>query len=101
GIRDFHVTGVQTCALPISGVSANPFLDPAFTIHWSLHTPDQIESAIEAAIADGQAAIDTIAALPLADVTFDNTFLALEQAGELLDRKSVVKGKKRSRADTT
>ena len=67
-------------------MSANPFLDPAFTIHWSLHTPDQIESAIEAAIADGQAAIDTIAALPLADVTFDNTFLALEQAGELLNQ---------------
>src|SRR5215208_4110898 len=24
GIRDGHVTGVQTCALPISGLSANP-----------------------------------------------------------------------------
>src|SRR5690606_40933123 len=24
GIRDFHVTGVQTCALPISGVHLEP-----------------------------------------------------------------------------
>src|SRR5690606_5432896 len=29
GIRDFHVTGVQTCALPISGGSANALLRPA------------------------------------------------------------------------
>src|SRR5690606_29458096 len=26
GIRDFHVTGVQTCALPISGAAAGPEL---------------------------------------------------------------------------
>src|SRR5690606_39475168 len=25
GIRDFHVTGVQTCALPISGFRVRPF----------------------------------------------------------------------------
>src|SRR5690606_40322918 len=27
GIRDFHVTGVQTCALPISSEAANSFHD--------------------------------------------------------------------------
>src|SRR5207302_2950534 len=28
GIRDFHVTGVQTCALPISGRGRNPSARP-------------------------------------------------------------------------
>src|SRR5207253_6146624 len=27
GMRDGHVTGVQTCALPIFGPAASPFLD--------------------------------------------------------------------------
>ncbi|MFH1497661.1 MAG: M3 family metallopeptidase [Verrucomicrobiota bacterium] len=65
--------------------TANPFLDPAFNINWSQHTADQIQPAIEAALTEGQAAIDAIAALPLADVTFENTFLALEAAGESLN----------------
>src|SRR5690606_39731122 len=26
GIRDFHVTGVQTCALPISGLNCRPVI---------------------------------------------------------------------------
>src|SRR5690606_40820983 len=29
GIRDFHVTGVQTCALPISGSVTNSYVDPS------------------------------------------------------------------------
>src|SRR5690606_41115892 len=29
GIRDFHVTGVQTCALPISPMNANIYHNPA------------------------------------------------------------------------
>src|SRR6266511_4443003 len=28
GIRDFHVTGVQTCALPISGIDFEPGAPP-------------------------------------------------------------------------
>src|SRR5690606_41169004 len=33
GIRDFHVTGVQTCALPISAAAAETFgFDAAYSI---------------------------------------------------------------------
>src|SRR5690606_39368483 len=34
GIRDFHVTGVQTCALPISGEGAAAVY--AGTFHWRI-----------------------------------------------------------------
>src|SRR5690606_40110057 len=32
GIRDFHVTGVQTCALPISAVASARSMNPARTL---------------------------------------------------------------------
>jgi len=63
---------------------SNPFLSLDFDIDWSVHTSDQIEPAIRQALADSQAAIDAIAALPLGETTYENTFLALEQATELL-----------------
>jgi oligopeptidase A len=65
-------------------MSSNPFLSPEFTINWAAHTPEHIEPAIEQALADSQAAIDTIAQLPLEDTTFENTFVALEDSTELL-----------------
>src|SRR5690606_40248719 len=34
GIRDFHVTGVQTCALPISGVVALLMLGIILALLW-------------------------------------------------------------------
>ncbi len=64
---------------------SNPFLDPAFAIRWSAHEPKFIVPAIEEALAGAQAAIDKIAHRPLAEVTFENTFLALEGATELLN----------------
>ena len=63
----------------------NPFNSPDFDIKWSAHTPDLIEPAIREALATGQAAIDAIAALPLDQVTYRNTFLALEAATEMLN----------------
>ena len=66
-------------------MSPNPFLDPSFLIRWSAHTPDQIQPAVEAALAEAQASIDAIAAVAPADATFENTFLALERAGERLN----------------
>ncbi len=86
-----HRAILRLTLLVVAGVilgnvsSANPFLDSSFNINWSLHTPDLIESAIEAALTEGQAAIDAIASLPLDQVTFANTFLALEEAGESLN----------------
>ncbi len=66
-------------------MSANPFLDPSFLIRWSAHTPDQIAPAIESALVAAQAAIDTIARINPEAATFENTFLALEKAGESLN----------------
>src|SRR5690606_40972543 len=34
GIRDFHVTGVQTCALPISFSPAGKRIKPRFSACW-------------------------------------------------------------------
>ena len=62
----------------------NPFLSPDFLINWPAHTADHIEPAIKQALADGQAAIDAIAGLPLDQLTYANTFLALEDTTESL-----------------
>src|SRR5437870_13332340 len=49
GIRDGHVTGVQTCALPISGAPANFFrstgLWPAQLLRAAVHQAHEIQSA--------------------------------------------------------
>ncbi len=63
----------------------NPFLSRAFHIPWSQLRPDQVGPAVEAALADAEAAIATITALPPAAADYANTFLALEQATELLN----------------
>src|SRR5690606_40875569 len=39
GIRDFHVTGVQTCALPISGVNHRD----CYICHFLLHTDKAVD----------------------------------------------------------
>ena len=66
-------------------MATNPFLDPAFEIRWSQHTPELIAPAIESALTTAQSAIDAIAAGDLATLTYDNTFLALERATEELN----------------
>ena len=66
-------------------MATNPFLDTAFEVRWSQHTPELIAPAIEAAIARAQASIDAIATRDLATLTYDNTFLALERATEELN----------------
>jgi oligopeptidase A len=63
---------------------ANPFLETDFEIRWSQLTPELIAPAIEQALADAQASIDRIAAIELSEVSFENTFLALEKATEVL-----------------
>ena len=62
----------------------NPFLDPAFHIRWSALTPPLVAPAIDAALARAQAQVDAIAQRDPRELTFENTFLALEQATEEL-----------------
>ena len=66
--------------------SPNPFLDPGFEIRWSQLTPELIEPAITQAIARAQSAIDGIAARDPGTLTYENSFLALEQATEELNQ---------------
>ena len=66
-------------------VDTHPFLDNTFAIRWSQHTPELIAPAIESALAGAQSAIDVIAQRDLAELTYDNTFLALERASEELN----------------
>jgi len=63
----------------------NPFLAPDFHIPWRQLKPDQIEPAVTTALRRAAEQIDAIAGLPLATVTYDNTFLALEKATEELN----------------
>ncbi len=66
-------------------MAENPFLDPAFHIRWSALTPDLVAPAIEAALGRAQAAIEAIASGDRRELTFENTFLALERATEELN----------------
>lgn len=63
----------------------NPFLDSAFEIEWSALTPDQIEPAIEVALDSAKQAVDGIASQDIAAVSYESTFLALENATEGLN----------------
>ena len=67
-------------------MSINAFLDPEFQIRWSALTPDQVAPAIEAALGRAQGAIDAIANRDPGAVSYENTFLALEDATEELTR---------------
>jgi oligopeptidase A len=62
----------------------NPFLDPSFQIAWSALKPELVVPAIDAALARAEKAVDAIARLDLAAVTYDSTFMALERATEEL-----------------
>src|SRR5690606_41173666 len=74
GIRDFHVTGVQTCALPIF-IPVVPDL-PRLRLQ-ALHTADAGEAFRLAAVGDARGAFN-IAADPVLDPA--------ELAGLLVDR---------------
>jgi len=67
-------------------MSSNPFLDPSFHIRWSHLTPELVAPAIDAARAEAEAAINTITARDSGALTYENTFLALENATESLTR---------------
>ncbi|HVU25975.1 MAG TPA: M3 family metallopeptidase [Opitutus sp.] len=71
----------------MSDVTApNPFLDPNFEIRWSQLRPELIAPAITTALERAQMAIDAIAGRDLGALTYENTFLAVEQATEELNQ---------------
>src|SRR5699024_11341214 len=93
-IRDRNVTGVQTCALPISAAAAGirqlaPFVDA------KLHDKDHASEAAASAgcrvglnaYAFHDAAATALTAVPAGDER------RLDGTGDRRDRKSVVKGK--------
>lgn len=64
----------------------HPFLAKNDTIQWQTLKPQYIIQDVTLALEKAQHDIDVIAALPLDQLTFENTILALQYAGEDLDR---------------
>ena len=67
-------------------MATNPFLDDSFQIRWSELTPEHVAPAIETALVQAQANLAAIIALRTGELTYENTFLALEQSTEELNR---------------
>jgi oligopeptidase A len=63
----------------------NSFLDRSFQIKWSQLTADRVVPAVEQALAAATQSLARITALEPARADFANTFLALEQATDLLN----------------
>ncbi|WP_438482500.1 M3 family metallopeptidase [Oleiharenicola lentus] len=63
----------------------NPFLERSFHIRWSELSAEHVVPAVEFALADAEQKIDVITQLAPGNVTYQNTFLALEKATELLN----------------
>jgi len=63
----------------------NPFLDRSFHIRWSQLSAEQIEPAVDAALAAADAALAGITRREPAAADYAGTFLALESATELLN----------------
>jgi len=72
--------------LGIMNTIAHPFHSADKLVDWTTLTPDKIEADIDAALVEGQAEIDAICKVTPEEATFENTFLALEAAGETLSR---------------
>jgi len=63
----------------------NPFLDRNFQTRWSLLTADNVESAVDSALARAESTVTAITRLGSAGSDYQNTFLALEGATDLLN----------------
>ncbi|MDI1321027.1 MAG: M3 family metallopeptidase [bacterium] len=63
----------------------HPFLDRSFLIRWSQLTPDRVVPAVEHALTAAGEAIAAITRLDPAAAAYANTFLALEDASDLLN----------------
>ncbi len=63
----------------------NTFLDQSFHIRWSQLTADKVVGAVEQALAAAETAVDHVAAQDPARADYASTFLALEDATDLLN----------------
>lgn len=61
------------------------FVDRSFAIRWSKLAPDQVEPSLEEALAGAARALEAINAIEPAQADYLNTFLALEDATDLLN----------------
>lgn len=64
----------------------HPFLAKDFHIRWSTLTPEQVTLDVPAAIAQAEAALEAIKAVPAGQESYQNTFAALEESTEALSR---------------
>lgn len=62
-----------------------PFLSTDFHIRWSSLTPETIEPSITQALTEAKEAIEKIASQPVAEATYESSFMALENATESLN----------------
>ena len=62
----------------------HPFLDTTFHIRWSQLSPEQIVPDIGEGLSRAEAAVAAIETRDVAELTYENTFLALEKATEEL-----------------
>lgn len=70
-------------ALPSSASESNhPFLDNTRPIRWSKLTPDKLEADMQEAMRITQTAVEKISRLKPEEITYENTFAALEQSQE-------------------
>src|SRR5690606_39747535 len=92
GIRDFHVTGVQTCALPISlravFTVVNVLMDTK-NLHCCSVNPEGIGSVPPCEIVP----VKTTIAVPTRSSTYFLVTMSSGSCGSATDRKSVVEGK--------
>ena len=63
----------------------NPYLDRAFRINWSRLTAADVGTAVDYAIAEAEKELAAISSRPPGEATYQNTFLALEDAADLLN----------------
>ena len=67
-----------------AAISAHPFLDRERPIRWSRLTPDKLEPDIQEAMRRTRASVEEISRLRPEEMTYENTFGALEKSNGLL-----------------